>query len=690
MNRSRCGRLLALAASVALGAAALAFPSTSTAAPAHPAAAASAAAKKKQPNYAKAFLKEPGGKGTCDPQAAGACEVPFPNNWFARVDKTSKTGVSLDFTHKTLPTTVTGKQITPAALNRNDGFSPGSILTTLAPNVDLTKSGLAPITDIGSSLDPDAPAVIVDMATGAVRPYWAELDTRTTDPSQQALLIHPASNLQPGHTYAVGLRNLVDGNGTALQPSSAFVKLRGKALPKKNPLHNRQAQLTPVFRTLAHAGIQKSSLYQAWGFTVASNANLVSDVVTMRNQSFAKLGAKGSPAVTVTSVTDNTADQDAQIARVVKGTVRVPNYLSSKDAAPGGHLVRGKNDLPKKPAANHYTDADFECTIPWAAFDTPGSPSLYGHGLLGSPKEIMNGSDVKAMADEHDFVFCATSWIGIASGDSSYDATALSNPKLFPNVIDRMKQALLNAMFVGRALGSPKGMAKLPAFQDADGQPLVDTSQRLVYDGNSQGGIMGGALVAVSPDIHYGVLGVPGMNYSVLLDRSADFGIFGGILQASYANRLDQQLTLSLIQILWDRAEMDGYASYLKAQHQKRVLMHVAYGDHQVATITAETEARTIGARISPNPVVPGRSPDVVPYWGIKTIPSYPYEGSAIVIWDSGSPTPPLTNNPPTTGHDPHEDPRNSPAARTQKAEFLRHGDVIDVCDGGPCMEDPS
>jgi len=685
MNRSRCGRLLALTASVALGAAALAFPSTSTAAPAHPAAATSAAAKKKQPNYAKAFLAEPGGKGTCDPQAAGACEVPFPNNWFARVDKKSNTGVRLNYTRKTLPKTVNGDQITPSALNRNDGFSPGSILTTLAPNVDLTKSGLAPITDIGSSLDAGAPAVIVDMATGAVRPYWAELDSRTTDPTQQALLIHPASNLEPGHTYAVGLRNLVDADGTALQPSSAFAKLRGKALPKKSPLHNRQSQLTPVFQALAHAGVQKSSLYQAWGFTVASNANLVSDVITMRNQSFAKLGAKGSPAITVTSVTD---DKDAQIARLVKGTVRVPNYLSSANAAPGGHLVRGKNDLPKKPAANHYTDADFECVIPQAALTTPGSPSLYGHGLLGTPNEVTAGN-VEAMANEHDFVFCATSWIGIASPDASYDASALSNPKLFPNVIDRMKQSLLNAMFVGRALASPNGMAKLSAFQGDDGTSLIDTTQRLVYDGNSQGGIMGGALVAVSPDIHYGVLGVPGMNYSVLLDRSADFGIFGGILQSMYTSRLDQQLTLSLIQILWDRAEMDGYASYLKQQPQKRVLMDVAYGDHQVATITAETEARTIGAKISPNPVAPGRSPDVVPYWGIPTIPSYPYQGSAIVIWDSGSPTPPLTNNPPTAGHDPHEDPRASAAARTQKAEFLRNGDVIDVCNGGPCTDDP-
>ena len=53
---------------------------------------------------------------------------------------------------------------------------------------------------------------------------------------------------------------------------------------------------------------------------------------------------------------------------------------------------------------------------------------------------------------------------------------------------------------------------------------MFDGTQRLFYDGNSQGGIIGGALIAVEPDLDRGVLGVPGMNYSTLLTRSTDFG----------------------------------------------------------------------------------------------------------------------------------------------------------------------
>ena len=44
----------------------------------------------------------------------------------------------------------------------------------------------------------------------------------------------------------------------------------------------------------------------------------------------------------------------------------------------------------------------------------------------------------------------------------------------------------------------------------------IDTS-RLYYNGNSQGGIIGGALTALSPDFTRASLGVPAMNYSVLL-----------------------------------------------------------------------------------------------------------------------------------------------------------------------------
>jgi hypothetical protein len=252
---------------------------------------------------------------------------------------------------------------------------------------------------------------------------------------------------------------------------------------------------------------------------------------------------------------------------------------------------------------------------------------------------------------------------------------------------------MLNFIFLGRAM-TGGGFTGHEAFRTADGKPLIDTKVRLTYDGNSQGGIMGGALTAVSPDIKRAVLGVPGMNYSTLLHRSSDYPVYGQFLSASYPDKLDQLIAFGLIQMLWDRGEANGYAQHmtddpLPGTPPHKVLMHVAFGDHQVAPVTAEVEARSIGARIHSPAITPGRLPDKVPYWGIPAIRSYPYDGSALVIWDSGSPAPPLSNIAPTEGRDPHSHPRSNPEARRQKAVFLSTGEVIDVCGGGPCVITP-
>jgi hypothetical protein len=96
--------------------------------------------------------------------------------------------------------------------------------------------------------------------------------------------------------------------------------------------------------------------------------------------------------------------------------------------------------------------------------------------------------------------------------------------------------------------------------------------------------------------------------------------------------------------------------------------------------------ARTIGARIRRPVLAAGRSPLADPWYGLRRIRSYPYRGSALVWWDSGTPGSPHQNVPNRAGQDPHYDPRYDPVARRQKSDFLRiGGGVVDVCGGGPC-----
>ena len=83
-----------------------------------------------------------------------------------------------------------------------------------------------------------------------------------------------------------------------------------------------------------------------------------------------------------------------------------------------------------------------------------------------------------------------------------------------------------------------------------------------------------------------------------------------------------------------------------------------------------------------------GKPVSSAPYnFGIPHITAFPFGGSALAVWDTGIPAPPTTNTPPRAGQDPHGAPRNSPAARRQKSEFLRtDGAVVDVCGGAPCV----
>jgi len=119
------------------------------------------------------------------------------------------------------------------------------------------------------------------------------------------------------------------------------------------------------------------------------------------------------------------------------------------------------------------------------------------------------------------------------------------------------------------------------------------------------------------------------------------------------------------------------------------VLMIEAFGDHQVANIGTETEARTIGARLRTPALAPGRSPIVQQFWDLQRLTRSPYEGSVLEVWDFGTPAPPLLSLPPESpqyGSDPHGAARNVAIVRDQVSKYLRNGgSFVDECGADPC-----
>jgi hypothetical protein len=619
----------------------------------------------------------------CDPIDPRNCLLPFPNDHFTVPDASTLTGRRVALKPEWLPRNKDGDLPVPVELNRNDGFSPGQAALLKVPGIDLAQTGAAPLTDIGSSLDEDAPIVVIDADTGERHPVWAELDANIPADQQaadQLLYVRPARNYEPGHRYVVALRRLKTSTGATISASHGFRRYRND-IPSDSPaVEARRPHMEQIFDELGEAGIARSDLYLAWDFTVASTENTTGRLLHMRDQALGRLEG-GSPAFTVTTVTPNPRPG---VVRRVEGTFLVPLYLTG-DGSPGNGFRSGSDGLPIP--SGTYT-ASFDCEVPAGAVETPARPVVYGHGLFGSRNEVRSGPQATMVAT-HGMLYCATDWIGMSGEDIGNALTILNEASTFNTLVDRSQQGILNTVFLGRLLVHEDGFASHAAFQDTGGHSVIDRTE-LYYDGNSQGGVIGGAFMAVSPDIRAGVLGVAGMNYSTLVERSVDFDPFNSVFRTTYPDAIGRVIGLGLIQMLWDRGETNGYAAHLAddplpGSGSKRTLIHVALGDHQVAPLTAEIEARTAGIPVHRPAYGPGRSPDVDPAWDLLSI-EYPSSGSGLIIWDSGAAVPPVDNVPPRAGEDPHGDPRAAAIAQQQKDAFLRAaGTIIDVCGGAVC-----
>src|SRR3954452_16467413 len=158
----------------------------------------------------------------CDDFDPAVCLQPFPNNYFTKSDASSKTGLRVDFKLTEMPRNVAGKPIQPRQWNRNDGFSPGSLITTYVPGLDLAKAQGVPINDLRQTYDADAAIVVIDAKTLERNLIWTEMDSLASSDSVRNLIVRPAKNFREGHTYIVALRSLKDSGGSTTPAGDAF------------------------------------------------------------------------------------------------------------------------------------------------------------------------------------------------------------------------------------------------------------------------------------------------------------------------------------------------------------------------------------------------------------------------------------------------------------------------------------
>ena len=693
----------------------------------NPPAAAEAAAGKGAAPEASALSDQQSGElqaaldkngAGCDVLDTSQCLLPFPSDAYLVDDPTTGTEQRVN-----LPTgqlaNAAGATLDPTEWNRNDGFSPSTPILVHVPGLDPNRTKLPSEADIAASLEPDSATVVVDLDTGQLVPHWAEVDLRATSDADRLLIIRPAASLIETHRFAVGLRRMVGTNGALIPSPVAFQVFRDNLTTSDPGLKERRADFETVFDKMATAGVNRSDLYLAWYFTVASQKTLAGRVLAMRDDAFGTL-AGGSPKFTVDKV-ERTGLRSG-IDRVVDGTFQVPLYLDN-GGAPGSRMVFDPATGDPKDVGR-FT-ARYQCVVPTSAV-TKGEarPVVYGHGLLGSASEV-SSSSVQQTAKVTGSVYCATNWIGLADEDVPFVAQVLGDLNLFPSVPDRLQQSMLNTLFLGRLMLHEKGLGSAKAFQTSSGATVLNT-ETAYYDGNSQGAIMGGAVTAIAQDWKKASLGVPGMNYSTLLNRSTDFDQYFAVLRAAYPNPLEQQIAFGMMQMLWDRGEVSGYVQHLTDRTYdltpaKEVLLSVAFGDHQVAPVTALNMARTLKIPVFAPELPKGVDPylptpgernvpakDVDPFFKLDPIRKFPFDGSALFMWYSGTLAPPLGNITPTMSDqwkaecqgaaagspkcsDPHEDPRRQPQVNAQKDKFFQpDGVVTNVCGETACRALPA
>jgi hypothetical protein len=391
---------------------------------------------------------------------------------------------------------------------------------------------------------------------------------------------------------------------------------------------------------------------------------------------------------------------DDLLSGIALGATLPPNRLFYNPAdAPNPNDPAGSrygDGLPDRVGGVAEMKTRFICQIPEKALtEGPSRAGIYGHGLLDS-RVAVTYDGVPDLSREHNFMFCAVDLFGFSTGDLVNVASSLVDLSNFPVVPDGSQQGLLNYIFLARLLRDANGFAADPAFQN-NGAPLFDRRE-VFYDGNSQGGIVGAAVLAISKDVNRGVLGSLGMNYSTLLQRSKDFDEFSTPLYLSYTDPLDRAFLFSMMQMLWDRSENNGYAEHLTTKSSVEggqvdaVLLNPMYGDQQVTMWSAAVMSRTMGIPVDYDMVTrAGKThPDLMPGYPLPPVNYAVADGganfsattSALVQWaDVRTAEPvPTGNIAHRAGRDPHDDSAKKAAGRCAKAHFLhRSGRLLDI-----------
>jgi hypothetical protein len=618
----------------------------------------------------------------CDNLDPSRCVLPWPSNKFLKYDPLRVTGYSLAFGNDTLPQNKDQKHMDGTALQRMDGYSVGTSILAHFPNADL--SAAANERNLAPSLETDHISLLIEVqadGTFELVPHWLEMDRRASKQEDQVLFLRPGAVLKPATRYIVVFQNLRDMLFTKFPRSEGMQAFFDREGDERQPLFD------DIFVKLTNFGVKLEDVQLTWDFLTASHDALHGSLVNMRDDALNAVSTSG-PTLNISEIQEYSIEDDEFIWLDIKGTFDVPNFMKAVEL-PGSTAYVFNKDTTGNITQNGWSTEDFWIRIPQSARNgTPQAIVNYGHGQTGRGDQIKAGHNRRLMY-EHNFIYYGCDMLGMSEEDVANIILLCSDLSDFAWVADRLHQGMVNHILLQLAMES-----QLPYLADITNRSIKVNADEHYYSGISQGGIFGPTVVALSPYITRGHLGVPGTNFARLLSRSKNFDQFYAILNGSYPSIMDQALALEAAHTIWAQTDSVSWYRRLKAEPltngvSNEVLLTPAKGDPQVAVLTTETLARTKELQISVM-----ENYDSTREVSLADETPYPHAGSGIVLYDFGNPWPPIGNISPDKfpehepGPDPHGKARSTAYHNLQLAHFLREGVIIDVCNGNGCTPD--
>jgi len=306
------------------------------------------------------------------------------------------------------------KPIQPGQWNRNDGFSPGSLITTYVPGLDLAKTHGVPINDLARSYDTDVAIVVIDAKTLERNLIWTEMDANASSDSVRNLIVAAGAQLPRGpHLH----RRAAQPEGPRRSTIPAGDAFRGYRDATTNDA--RAAHMDWIFKRLKKAGIKRDSLFPGMGLHRRQRAQTCpSACSTSATTRFAQLGDTNlkdlkidgaAPSFKVTKV-----EPSDGLARKVTGYFERSPATSRRRPASrvGGFIYKPGTNEPLQ-AARQHLHGEVRLQHPrGCAADAGDRFAVRPRPVRVDPARWVRASSRRS-GSEHDFVFCGTTWAGM-------------------------------------------------------------------------------------------------------------------------------------------------------------------------------------------------------------------------------------------------------------------------------------